>query len=234
MGFTEAELARIHGPIGLLIGAVSPAEIAVSVISGLAVFVWLTNAAWLPVVLFPMLIAQLTLDYLAASDRKAREMEHLALHDPLTGLPNRTALQRDLTLALAVQQTGCPRAALLMLDLNGFKEVNDTFGQLHGDALLREVALRFKDCVGPRGGVSRLGGDEFAVLFPATAAEDTRPLADRLRVGVASECKRPDGEPIQIRFAVSELEHSEGPEALVELAGLAMTGAKMGEHRATL
>ena len=91
-----------------------------------------------------------------------------------------------------------------------------------------------KSNIRPSDIVGRWGGDEFAVLFTATAAEDTRPLADRIRARVASECKRPDGEPIQIRFAVAEMEPGENPEALVELAGLALTGAKMGEHRAAL
>jgi diguanylate cyclase (GGDEF)-like protein len=97
--------------------------------------------------------------------RESARNDHQARHDALTGLPNRTALleriDHDLTRRDAVGS-----AALVLLDLNRFREVNDTLGHGHGDALLREVAKRLREHIGERGVVARLGGDEFAVYLP--------------------------------------------------------------------
>jgi diguanylate cyclase (GGDEF)-like protein/PAS domain S-box-containing protein len=89
---------------------------------------------------------------------------HLALHDALTGLPNRVMLRERLDLALAGVRRGQPQAAVLCLDLDHFKEVNDTLGHGAGDLLLREVAQRLQAGVRGTDTVARLGGDEFAVV----------------------------------------------------------------------
>lgn len=88
------------------------------------------------------------------------ELRHLSWHDPLTDLPNRAALREELARRL---RAGEP-TAVLCLDLDRFKTVNDTLGHPVGDALLREVARRFRGAVGQGALVSRLGGDEFVVL----------------------------------------------------------------------
>ena len=214
----------------------APAEFAVAVIGGLAVFVWLTNAAWLPLVLFPMLVAQLTLDYLSASHRKATELEYQAFHDALTGLPNRTALQRDLGRALASQGLGRPRLALLMMDLDGFKEVNDTFGHLKGDALLREVATRLKEHLGERGMVARLGGDEFAVLLPASEVTMAEQVAHELLDVLASPFSI---ETMELFLSASigiarAPEHGRDVETLLRRADVAMYAAKKAREGTTI
>jgi diguanylate cyclase (GGDEF)-like protein len=167
----------------------------------------------------------------ARDEAEAREEARV---DKLTGLQNRRgfdeALGREAKRADRIQVP----LSLAMVDIVDFKGINDRWSPAEGDRCLREVALSLNSSLRESDQCFRWGGDEFAVLFTATAAEDTRPLADRIRARVASECKRPDGEPIQIRFAVAEMEPGENPEALVELAGLALTGAKMGEHRAAL
>jgi hypothetical protein len=96
-----------------------------------------------------------------------------ANHDELTGLANRLALTRHLDTLLAHRQTSTP-AALLMLDLDRFKPINDQHGHAAGDAMLRAVAQALTGCV--RGGdlAVRLGGDEFAVLLPLCAADAAR------------------------------------------------------------
>ena len=101
--------------------------------------------------------------------RQAAEREHEALHDPLTGLPNRTLFQRELSAVIAAPGA---KAAVLLMDLNGFKDVNDTLGHHAGDLLLRDVGGRLERALDSTGGlVARLGGDEFAVLLPGVGGE---------------------------------------------------------------
>jgi diguanylate cyclase (GGDEF)-like protein len=101
------------------------------------------------------------------------KLRHEALHDSLTGLPNRVFLRRRLGEALDQVQAGCtPGAAVMVLDLDGFKEVNDILGHQQGDLLLVEVGARLRAAVAEAGTVVRLGGDEFAVLVPDTADEE--------------------------------------------------------------
>jgi diguanylate cyclase (GGDEF)-like protein len=90
------------------------------------------------------------------------QMSHLALHDPLTGLPNRLHLDRELRGRLSGPDPGC----LLLLDVDGFKHINESLGHPIGDALLATIARRLSDSVGPDALLARLGGDEFAVLLP--------------------------------------------------------------------
>ncbi|MGH8894404.1 MAG: putative bifunctional diguanylate cyclase/phosphodiesterase, partial [Actinomycetes bacterium] len=112
---------------------------------------------------------------------ESRRNEHQALHDALTGLPNRTALQERIERALSSSTPG-RSSALVLLDLDRFRDVNDTLGHRHGDALLREAATRLSAHVGSRGTVARLGGDEFAVLLPdVTDAQTALVEADALR-----------------------------------------------------
>ena len=94
----------------------------------------------------------------------AREYE--ALHDPLTGLPNRLLFSRTLKSTLERFRDGAAPFAVLLMDLDQFKEVNDALGHHMGDSLLEEVAARLRSVVADRGLVARLGGDEFAVLLP--------------------------------------------------------------------
>src|SRR5687767_230329 len=101
------------------------------------------------------------------------QLRHEALHDALTGLPNRTNLQRRLGSALDDVRTGrTTGAAVMILDLDDFKEVNDTLGHQQGDLLLVEIGARLTAAVGSAGTVARLGGDEFAILVPGSGDED--------------------------------------------------------------
>lgn len=94
--------------------------------------------------------------------RLSHKHRRLQLTDELTDLPNRAHLQAQLT--QAIQQPG-PEPALLMIDLDGFKDINDSLGHSAGDDLLKAVAERFKSCVGKDDTLARLGGDEFAALI---------------------------------------------------------------------
>ncbi|GBF08083.1 diguanylate cyclase/phosphodiesterase [Deinococcus aerius] len=100
------------------------------------------------------------------------ELEHLAHHDPLTGLPNRRALTAHLEEAVRRARASGTRLALLFVDLDGFKHINDTLGHAAGDAALREVARRLRENAPAGAQVARLSGDEFAVVVPDLAEAD--------------------------------------------------------------
>mgnify|MGYP004499068589 CR=1 FL=1 len=122
----------------------------------------------------------------AAAVRSAREAEHLAGHDPLTGLPNRRLLLDRLAVALAQGRRSGHRLAVLFVDLDRFKVINDSLGHATGDALLRQVGERLRAAVREEDTLARLGGDEFVLLLPRMdapqgAGEVARAVLDALR-----------------------------------------------------
>jgi diguanylate cyclase (GGDEF)-like protein len=113
----------------------------------------------------PLLLPALALPLVGVhrAARQAMQLEHQSQHDALTGLPNRMLLGARLDHEL--RRPGA-QVAVLLLDLDHFKEINDTLGHLHGDLVLVEVARRLRDAARPGDTVARLGGDEFALLLP--------------------------------------------------------------------
>jgi len=117
--------------------------------------------------------------------RAVEEAVHEALHDSLTGLPNRSLFVDRLRHTLArAERAGTP-VAVLFCDLDGFKTVNDSLGHRTGDRLLVSVAERLADCLRPADTIARLGGDEFAVLL-----EELREPGDAARAAQRSRCSR--------------------------------------------
>jgi diguanylate cyclase (GGDEF)-like protein/PAS domain S-box-containing protein len=115
---------------------------------------------------------------------KAEErIRHMARHDSLTGLPNRAAFRDEMEQALKNLRAGDTLAALC-LDLDYFKNVNDTLGHLVGDELLCAVTERLRECIGSGDTVARLGGDEFAILQPGGGPGPAGALAQRLIAGI--------------------------------------------------
>lgn len=106
--------------------------------------------------------------------REASEVQatKLARHDPLTGLPNRRVLSEDLAAALAAVERKGAECAVLLIDLDMFKPINDVHGHVAGDAVLVEAADRLADTVGTRGTLARMGGDEFACVLSYDAGGD--------------------------------------------------------------
>ncbi|HEY5995090.1 MAG TPA: diguanylate cyclase [Gallionellaceae bacterium] len=98
-------------------------------------------------------------------------MQHMAQYDNLTHLPNRALFDDRLKVSLAAAQRNGARLALMFIDLDKFKPVNDTYGHGVGDLLLREVALRIQECLRESDTAARVGGDEFVVLLPAVECE---------------------------------------------------------------
>jgi diguanylate cyclase (GGDEF)-like protein len=124
-----------------------------------------------------------------AGGRRARRqaeaaMEHLALHDSLTGLSNRTSFQRALERMLDQARRQDIRHSLLFLDLDQFKVVNDTCGHLAGDEMLKQLAGVLQRSIRTNDQLARLGGDEFCILLESCALEKAREIAETLRVGV--------------------------------------------------
>jgi diguanylate cyclase (GGDEF)-like protein/PAS domain S-box-containing protein len=118
------------------------------------------------------------------TDRKAFEgqLEHQAFHDALTSLPNRTLFMDRLDHALVRARRGRGFVAVLFLDLDNFKVINDSLGHKVGDQLLVSVSQRLQGCVRPEDTVARLGGDEFTILLEDTAGpEDVRLVAERVQ-----------------------------------------------------
>lgn len=108
------------------------------------------------------------------------ELTHQALHDNLTNLPNRSLLEDRLDQMLVKAARERSHFALMFIDLDGFKSINDSLGHHIGDLLLIEVALRFRNVVRAQDTVARLGGDEFVVLIEVGDPEDAAPVADKL------------------------------------------------------
>jgi diguanylate cyclase (GGDEF)-like protein len=160
-------------------------------------------------------------------ERALREIERIAHYDEVTGLPNRYRFQQALAGELArLGQTGLT-AALLMIDLDRFKEVNDTLGHPVGDALLAEVGRRLGACAPPPHLVARLGGDEFCVLL--RAARNAPPVANR----ILEALKQPfliDGQRVTISASIGIAagpDDADTPSSLLRCADLALYRAKM-------
>jgi diguanylate cyclase (GGDEF)-like protein/PAS domain S-box-containing protein len=167
---------------------------------------------------------------------KAREQVHyLALHDPLTGLPNRMRFADRLADAVAAVRRGTEKIAVLCLDLDHFKEVNDTLGHAIGDRLLQEVARRLLTTVREVDTVARLGGDEFAIIQVGLAQpEGVEALCRRLVARIAEPIRIEDHDifvGLSIGVALSP-EDSLSPEELLKDADIALYKAKV-EARGT-
>jgi diguanylate cyclase (GGDEF)-like protein len=168
---------------------------------------------------------------LQADLMRAREaLRQQATHDPLTGLWNRyallEALQREQSRAA---REGTP-LAVIMVDLDHFKRVNDTYGHLAGDSVLREAAVRMQSVVRAYDQVGRYGGEEFLIVLPGTTAANAAQLAERLRVSIGGEPMLADGIHrigVTASFGVSACEGAAiEPCALIRLADEALYRAK--------
>jgi diguanylate cyclase (GGDEF)-like protein len=158
-----------------------------------------------------------------------RELEQLATHDALTGLPNRLLLCDRIAAAVARGRRHGTRAALMVLDLDHFKEVNDTYGHAAGDDVLRETARRLEASVRACDTVARLGGDEFIVLLEDLAAPGDAALVASRIVAACSEPIRSGDHamraPPSVGIAICP-EDGANTEALLQCADLAMYQAK--------
>lgn len=168
--------------------------------------------------------------------RKAYELQlkHQASHDDLTGLPNRTLMAHRLTQSLETAARDKEPVALLLLDLDRFKEINDTLGHHVGDALLCNVARRLTKLIGKSDTFARLGGDEFAFLLPP-ASDLAR--ANRVAERISQALERPfefAGLSLEVGGSIGIAmypEHATDETRLLQCADVAMYMAKRGQTR---
>ena len=167
------------------------------------------------------------------SDRKRLEAElnHRALHDPLTGLANRALLAERMREVLARRGRHSRVGHLFYLDLDGFKTVNDRFGHAAGDAVLTQLAQRIVALLRTGDVAARLGGDEFAVLCDDTEPQHAVSIAERLRMA-AAEPFVVDGSTIKLSAAVGccATDHTD-PAALLREADRRMYEGKRRRAR---
>lgn len=180
--------------------------------------------------LIPAVERELRQTKLRREHRQSEEMvNHLAYHDTLTALPNRTLLHDRLQSAIIAAQFESHPVALLLMDLNRFKEINDTLGHHRGDFLLQQVGQRLRDVVWKPDLVARLGGDEFAVLLPKLAkAEDVHVVAHK----ILQALEKPflvEGLPVVVEASIGIAfypDHGANAETLLQRADVAMYTAK--------
>jgi diguanylate cyclase (GGDEF)-like protein len=165
---------------------------------------------------------------MAEDEAEAREEARV---DALTGLRNRRAFDEAIELETKRARRLHIPLTMAMIDIENFKEINDRWSYAEGDRALQEVSKALVGAVREPDLCFRWGGDEFALILGGTAARETAPIAQRVREEVYSGCRRPDDEPIRIRFAVAELTEDTEPGELVEMAGLALTAAKLEAGR---
>lgn len=161
--------------------------------------------------------------------KMTQELRHMAQHDPLTGLPNRALFSDRVQRELAYARRHDSRFALIFLDLDQFKPINDSHGHAVGDLLLRQVARRLQEALRAADTVGRIGGDEFVVLMgELSSTEDALALADKIR----QEVRRPyliEGRELRISCSLGVAVYpDDGTDevTLVERADSAMYRAK--------
>ena len=158
------------------------------------------------------------------------EILRLAYEDTLTGLPNRARLRERLAEALDTARGAGAHVAVMMLDLDRFKLINDSLGHPAGDQVLRLVAARLQTTLRDTDMVARLGGDEFAIVLPDGSAERVQRVAQR----ILGELEAPiplDGQAVDVSASIGVAchpEHGDDPDVLMRHADVAMYAAKRG------
>ncbi|MGJ7922358.1 DUF4084 domain-containing protein [Neobacillus sp. LXY-4] len=164
------------------------------------------------------------------TDRKKAEetIQHMAYYDELTGLPNRNLFYKILNQEMQAAKEGNSSVAIMFIDLDRFKSVNDTLGHHVGDLLLKEVTARLNECIGKNGTVCRLGGDEFTVILPSEIENDCEMMSIKILNSIDKTFKI-EGHEIFVTPSIGISiypEHGETEEELIKKADIAMYNAK--------
>ena len=163
---------------------------------------------------------------------RSRELESLANTDPLTGLYNLRYLQQALRQMLDLQKRYEHPFAVLLLDIDGLKRVNDAFGHAAGDRVLMQVALALRRSIRAVDTAARLGGDEFCVLAVHQTSKGAEILGERLAAAVEADTEAPEGAAVSVSIGVVSCpEHGDEGERLLDTADRAMYRAKAAGER---
>jgi diguanylate cyclase (GGDEF)-like protein len=179
-------------PLAVLVGLSVDEQMAAAQRQGRVYIGWATIGSGL-IVLITAVLGRLSIQLARVRLREgeskivhAQQVEYLAYHDGLTGLPNRSLFSKLLTQSITEARRYKRRLAVAFLDLDRFKQINDTLGHGAGDLLLQEVATRLRQCVRDSDTVARLGGDEFVVLLQDLADEqDAATVAHKILIATA-------------------------------------------------
>ena len=171
---------------------------------------------------------ELHLEFMNEDLQKTSQQLHVAKHDPLTHLPNRRLLYERLEVLFDLSRKENTSLALILLDLDKFKPVNDTYGHDAGDDLLGQVALRITAVVGDAGFTARLGGDEFVVLLPEVDKTQAYTIAQKMLLAIKKPFRLTPAEVfIDSSIGICFLDQATPtPRALLKNADLAMYEAK--------
>jgi len=164
------------------------------------------------------------------------KIAHQAMHDPLTGLPNRLLLAEKLDAEISHAFRNKTKLAVFMIDLNNFKDVNDTLGHSVGDGLLKDVAQRIRFSLRSSDTVCRLGGDEFAVVLPDANSDDAIKIAKKILENLEPSFNL-DNHIMKIGASIGISifpEHGDDHTSLIRMADVAMYDAKKNSRHISL
>ncbi len=172
---------------------------------------------------------------LLADEEHAKRQARL---DPLTGLGNRRAFDERLDRAVDSARLNTQPLSVIVADLDDFKVINDSFGHLNGDELLRTAAAAMRAAVRDADACYRWGGDEFAVVLPGVEQDVAEKVAERVSASIVASCIRPGGDPQTLAWGTAELAPHMGASDLLASADLALMTRKhkrnTGRFRASL
>ena len=177
---------------------------------------------------FVILVVRLSQQTLNTVKRIADDERYRALHDELTELPNRNLLYERIEQAMLQAQRDKTVIAILLMDLNRFKEINDTLGHFYGDYLLQMIAPRLRQSIRKSDTIARFGGDEFAVVLPGVVMEQAINIAEKIAVSM-EEPFRVEGSQLSVDVSIGIAlypEHGEDSDTLLQRADVALYAAK--------
>lgn len=162
--------------------------------------------------------------------KKNKHLRRKSLVDPLLGTWNRGAIMRILTIeAIRCDRAGVP-LSLIVVDLDHFKKINDTYGHPAGDAVLVKVASRLRSCIRSQEALGRYGGEEFLIVLPGSSSATALSVAERMRATVAAQPEKIGGTPLTLTIsagvASTDIFPTATTEDLISWADMALYGAK--------
>lgn len=170
---------------------------------------------------------------LAKQRARINDLESMTMTDESTGLLNRRGFQREIRKALSGARRKGKKGILVICDLDGFKEINDTHGHIAGDQVLTEIAAILQENVRGTDSVARLGGDEFAILMMDACEERAEKRATELSAIINSHMAKIDGKeiPVKASFGIAALDSTASAADLYNAADKAMYEHKRGKEK---